>query len=91
MKPNFSLIVCTYMRPEALCRLLDSVQTQSCSPTEIIIVDGSTDERSELAVQQKHYAALRYHRVKPEERGLTKQRNIGISLLDENTEIVCFL
>ena len=39
---NFSLIICTYMRPMALLTLLKSLESQVFYPNEIIIVDGET-------------------------------------------------
>ena len=45
---NFSRIVCTYMRPRSLIRLLDSVNKQIVYPNEIIIVDGSTNDKTKI-------------------------------------------
>lgn len=88
---HFTLIVCTYMRPKPLCQLLDSVKTQSLYPNDIIIIDGSLNAKTEAILIFKKYSNLRYFKVEENNRGLTKQRNFGISKLKENTEIVCFL
>ena len=87
---SFSLIVCTYKRPESLLRLLTSVKNQTRLPDEIVIIDGSPDDKTSNAL--KHVGLkLIYHKVQPEERGLTKQRNMGISLISNDIDIVCFL
>ena len=88
---NFSLIICTYMRPKALCQLLNSVKLQTLYPDEILIIDGSTNVETEKALKQHSYQNLTYYLVPSEERGLTRQRNYGIGKVCGTTEIVCFL
>ncbi|MFT5891880.1 MAG: glycosyltransferase involved in cell wall biosynthesis [Dokdonia sp.] len=88
---KLSLIVCTYMRPVALCTLLDSVVLQSKYPDEILIIDGSTDDATQDRFRESKYKNLSYYKVPPEHRGLTKQRNYGIALVEDTMEIVCFL
>ena len=43
---KFTLIICTYMRPKPLQTLLQSVNTQTLYPDEILIVDGSRNEET---------------------------------------------
>lgn len=88
---KFSLIVCTYMRPKPLADLLDSVQLQSLYPDEILIVDGSTNNQTGEMLQQKNYKNLQYFLVSDADRGLTRQRNFGISKAEKNVDVVCFL
>lgn len=88
---KFSLIICTYLRPKPLIELLDSVKQQSLYPDEIIIVDGSTNKETEELLSEKSFLNLKYFLVTAENRGLTKQRNFGISKVDAQSEIVCFL
>ena len=88
---RISLIVCTYMRPVAICTLLDSVELQSKYLDEILIIDGSTNDETEDRFRENKYKNLSYYKVPPEHRGLTKQRNYGIALVGETIEIVCFL
>lgn len=88
---KFSLIVCTYMRPKALVTLLNSVATQKEYPAEIIIVDGSTDDKTKNKLDNYNFKNLSYYKVDKNNRGLTKQRNFGISKISEQIEIVCFL
>lgn len=91
MNKSFTLIICTYMRPKALINLLNSVNEQVLYPDQILIIDGSTNSKTEESLKINHYNNLKYFRVGEENRGLTKQRNFGINLIDEHSEIVCFL
>lgn len=88
---KFSLIVCTYMRPVSLLNLLDSVKKQSLYPNEILIIDGSTNNETKKALEKKSYENLNYFLVNDENRGLTRQRNFGISKVSSHSEVICFL
>ncbi|OXG08802.1 glycosyltransferase family 2 protein [Flavobacterium araucananum] len=88
---QFSLIICTYMRPEPLLTLLQSIRRQNLYPAEILIIDGSTDNKTKLILDQNKIEKLKYFLVPDQERGLTKQRNFGIAQVAPNCEIVCFL
>ncbi|MFD0962600.1 glycosyltransferase family 2 protein [Pseudofulvibacter geojedonensis] len=88
---KFSLIVCTYMRPKALITLLESVKAQSLYPNEILIIDGSINDDTKKALELNVFNELKYFKVLPKDRGLTKQRNFGIAKVDEHSEIICFL
>lgn len=86
-----SLIICTYERTEALKRLLQSLQEQSCYPDEILIIDGSYSDNTQLALENIPVDNLLYFRVKEEERGLTRQRNYGIKNINPESDVVFFL
>ena len=87
-----SLIICTFLRPSAVCRLLESVSKQTVVPDEVIIVDGSPGECTERAILALNLAIpLTYFRVEAEHRGLTKQRNYGIQRVAPDTDIIAFL
>ena len=89
---SVSLIVCTYKRPIPLSTLLRSVQAQSLQPFEILVVDGSPDDATECALAEAGFdLPLRYFRVPPEERGLTRQRNFGIARVSSRADIIAFL
>lgn len=88
---NFSLIVCTYMRPEPLLKLLNSVKIQTLYPNQIIIVDGSTNLKTKEILEINHFQNLNYFLVDNQDRGLTKQRNFGISKTTKDAEVICFL
>jgi GT2 family glycosyltransferase len=88
---KFSLIICTYMRPEPLLKLLQSVQEQTVYPNEILIIDGSTTTVTGSVLKRNQFVNLLYFSVPAEHRGLTKQRNYGIERVGNEIEIVCFL
>ena len=88
---KFSLIICTYMRPKPLLKLLQSVLEQTLYPDEILIIDGSTNKETEKVLKENYFENLNYFGVPPEHRGLTKQRNYGIERVGTETEVVCFL
>jgi glycosyltransferase involved in cell wall biosynthesis len=91
MTNKTALIICTYMRPKPLVTLLDSVFKGVLIPSEILIIDGSIDEETRVALEEKKYKNLHYHKVSEAQRGLTKQRNYGIEQVSDVMEIVCFL
>lgn len=89
---KLSLIICTYQRPIPVCSLLDSVLQQTRIPDEILIVDASLTNATELALAEKKYnLPIKYIMVDDEHRGLTRQRNYGISLVSSDIDIVAFL
>ena len=79
------------MRPEPLLKLLRSVQEQTVYPNEILIIDGSVNQETEIILQENKFDNLIYCLVSNNNRGLTKQRNFGISKVNSSSEIVCFL
>lgn len=88
---KFSLIICTYMRPESLLRLLQSVQKQTLYPDEILIIDGSLNNETEVVLKNNFFPNLHYFLVSDDDRGLTRQRNFGIAKVAETSDVVCFL
>lgn len=88
---NFALIICTYKRPKPLVNLLQSVAKQTLYPNEILIIDGSEDNETQKIIAENNFKNLIYFKVDAQNRGLTKQRNFGISKLNNDVEIVCFL
>lgn len=91
MGTDFSLIICTYMRPKALVTLLDAITVGTLFPSEILIIDGSQNNETKVALEQNDFKNLSYFKVSEEHRGLTKQRNYGIKRVSQAMEIVCFL
>jgi glycosyltransferase involved in cell wall biosynthesis len=74
MKPMISVIIPSYNHGHFVSEAIDSVQAQSYSHHEIIVVDdGSTDGTSEVVA---HYPNVRY--VRQQNRGLSSARNRGI-------------
>ena len=79
------------MRPKPLLELLRSVATQTQYPDEILIIDGSTDDKTKIVLEENIFKNLKYFIVPKESRGLTKQRNYGIERVGSETNVVCFL
>ena len=79
------------MRPQSLHKLLQSVQNQTKYPDEILIIDGSTNQDTEVILGNNSFDHLNYYSVPPQYRGLTKQRNYGIERVAADAEVVCFL
>ena len=79
------------MRSIALQNLLNSVNKQTLYPNEIIIVDGSLDDSTSKVLKDSPFKSLKYVLVDSNNRGLTKQRNYSLKLIDEDIDIVCFL
>ena len=88
---KFTLVICTYMRPEPLIQLLQSVREQTVYPDAILIIDGSTNDETGSILKQNQFESLNYFLVPSEHRGLTKQRNYGIQRVGNDMDIVCFL
>lgn len=88
---DFTLIICTYMRSSPLLELLKSVKVQTEYPSEILIIDGSRDDETKGILENNKFENLRYYKVDNQDRGLTKQRNYGVNLVSQDSEVVCFL
>ncbi|GAA4815428.1 glycosyltransferase [Litoribaculum gwangyangense] len=88
---NFSLIICTYMRPKPLLNLLNSVNEQTLYPNEILIIDGSLNEETKILLDKNTFINLKHILVDANNRGLTKQRNYGIKIVHNDSDIICFL
>ena len=87
---SFSLVICTYNRKQNLNRLLESIVNQASKPKEIIIVDSSDFIHPRHQEFEKSNLIF-YKWVTRKDRGLTKQRNIGIRMVHEQSNIICFL
>ena len=88
---KFTLIICTYQRPQALLNLLKSAEKQTLYPNQIVIVDGSTNEDTKNIIERSDFKNLEYYLVSNKDRGLTRQRNYGIKKVANDSVITCFL
>jgi glycosyltransferase involved in cell wall biosynthesis len=79
------------MRAKPLLNLLSSVTHQSVYPSEILIIDGSTNNETQEILEKNQFKNVVYYKVDAANRGLTKQRNFGIDKVNPEAEIVCFL
>jgi len=93
LRPGVTVVVCTFERSASLTRFLDSLTTQDRIPDCLIIVDASSDDRSERAlmshpVRERLVADVRYVRVTGALRGLPRQRNVALEQVP--TDLVAF-
>lgn len=79
------------MRAEALQTLLKTVLLQTLQPDQILIIDGSTNDETRNLIENLNVGKIEYYQVNEKHRGLTKQRNFGVSKVNKESEIVCFL
>ena len=88
---KISLVVCTYQRVQSLKTLLNSLRSQVQSPFEVLVIDGSVDEATEVMVKENFQNEVDYYKVPKKSRGLTRQRNYGLSKVSEDSDIVAFV
>lgn len=91
-RTSLTLVICTYRRPRDVATLVRSLQEQVRRPDEVLVVDGSPDDETERALTEASLLddeTVQYFRVTEEHRGLTRQRNWGITR--SSGEIVAFL
>ena len=87
---SFSVIICTYNRPNESKKIIDSIFNQTLLPTEILVIDGSTDNKTQ-EILNNYLEKISYYQVGAEHRGLTKQRNYGLRQVNDKSEVVVFL
>ena len=76
-RSTISVILCTKDRPDEVRVVLQCLAGQTRRPDEIIVVDGSRDDRTRRVVEEKALEPpLRYRHVTPPR--LTRQRNVGL-------------
>jgi glycosyltransferase involved in cell wall biosynthesis len=85
---DLALIIPTKDRPQKLRDLLDSLASQTMLCGRVIIVDGG-DSIENIVLGFGDKLPVEYYECKPP--GQIRQKNIGISLLDERTPLVGFL
>jgi GT2 family glycosyltransferase len=93
LKRGLSVIICTYQRALSLDRFLDSLALQDHRPDNVIIVDASPNEDSEIRIRARRDidalgGTICYYRVSGPLKGLTRQRNFGLRRVA--TDLVAF-
>jgi GT2 family glycosyltransferase len=82
MTHRITLVVCTLHRPTSVRRLLEALEGQRRRPDEVLVVDASDDRSTEAVVADRAPTwggTLHHIAVAPEQRGLTRQRNLGVA------------
>jgi GT2 family glycosyltransferase len=90
---GLAVVVCTQQRPESLRRFLDSLAAQDRRPDELIIVDASEDDATELLLAQQPGITdiaerYLYFRVSGSLKGITRQRNFALRWV--TTDLIVF-
>lgn len=86
------VVVCTKDRPDELGRCLSSVAEQTCPPSRVVVVDGSTQTSAKTTRDVLMAAQLVVPvDVMHTEPGLTRQRNIALGRLLPDTRVVHFV
>jgi GT2 family glycosyltransferase len=88
IKHKIALVVATKDRPLELRNMLKSLDSQSCKPDQIIIVDGSA-QLVKNVVQEFSHLPIDYVRCLPP--SAARQRNVGIRAVAPNITLVGFL
>ena len=84
---SVAVVVPTRNRPELVRSLLKNLNSLDCLPKQIIIIDSSDDE--ELAKIVEDFEKIHYQHVQI--KSAAAQRNIGLLLVENEIEYVCFL
>ena len=88
--PRISIVIPTYNGAQTLFDTLSSVQAQTFSDWQaIIIVDGSTDDTVSRFVESSFSRDFRFRLVIQKNMGVSRARNVGLDLC--NSEYVAFL
>lgn len=81
-KLKFSLILCTLNRAAELELCINSIAKQTFNDFEIIVVDQSDNDETEVLIKRYNQLNINYNRVCF--RGLSKSRNYGLKLAKGN-------
>ena len=85
---DVSFIIPTKDRPEKIKKLLESIKLQTVPCGLVIVVDGGNSVRN-IVLDYYSYLSVEYHECRPP--GQIRQRNMGISLLDNRSLLFGFL
>lgn len=88
MKNSLALIVATKDRPGEIKKLLDSLNSQTCRPDQLIIVDGGTKLAQQVI---RNYPKLNICYLRCIPPSAAKQRNFGIKAVKRDTNLIGFL
>lgn len=89
---TMAVVVCTLDRPAAVGRLLEALAAQERPADEVLVVDASSGSATAEVVEAAGCGRPgdpRHRAVAPEDRGLTRQRNVGLAAT--SGELVVFL
>ena len=84
---DIAVIIPTKDRPELVKRLLQNLVEQDCAIRRVIVVASGLDIK-DIVLSFANHLPVEYYKSEP---GQIRQRNLGISLLDESTKLVLAL
>ena len=84
--PLMAVVVCTRNRPTDALQCVESILANGTRPFELVVVDQSDGEETEIALDGLRAPRLRY--VRTSTRGLSKARNVGIEAT--NAPVIAF-
>jgi GT2 family glycosyltransferase len=88
LRPGLAAVVCTYERPASLARCLESLAAQEPPPEAVVVVDASAGADAEAAVakaaEERELPPTSYFRVKGSLKGLTRQRNFALRVVEHD-------
>ena len=76
---HLTAAVATFDRPDALLRCLDGLLAGQVLPAEVLIVDQSRDDGTQLAVEQRQGGPVPIIYIRQERRGLSASRNAAMT------------
>jgi glycosyltransferase involved in cell wall biosynthesis len=85
---DLAILIPTKDRPQKIQNLLSSIAAQSVSCGRVIVVDGGQSVR-DIVMGFSDWLPVEYHQCYPP--GQIRQKNLGLSVLDERTSLVCLL
>jgi len=91
--PLVSVIIPTYNRPQLITRAIESVLAQTYQNLEIVVVDDSTDNKTEKAVKSFHNAKIKYIGVEGIQKGsaAARKKNLGVRNSNPKSKYIAFL
>lgn len=84
---DLAVLIPTKDRPGEVCRLLRSIAELDCKVGRVIVIASGQDIR-DAVMDFQQALPVEYHSSQP---GQIRQRNLGISLLDDSTKLVASL
>jgi glycosyltransferase involved in cell wall biosynthesis len=93
LRKGLTIVICTYERAASLSRFLDSLAAQRFPVMRLVIVDASSGDDVEKSLKGRANIdelgrEVFYFRVAGPLRGLTRQRNFGLTHVD--TDLIAF-
>ena len=84
---DLAVVIPTKDRPELVKRLLQNLVEQDCAISRVIVVASGLDIK-DIELSFANHLPVEYYKSEPWQ---IRQRNLGISLLDESTKLVLAL